>query len=98
MAQVSTQPLTEMSTRNLPGGKGWPVHKADSITAICEPIVWKIWEPRRLANSWASTACYRESFTFVLLYVLRCELNALQNLTAYEKIIFRKNEQNLCTV
>jgi hypothetical protein len=24
MALGSTQPLTEMSTRNLPGGKGWP--------------------------------------------------------------------------
>jgi hypothetical protein len=36
-----TQPLTEISTRNLPGGrnKGRPTHKADNITAICEPIV-----------------------------------------------------------
>jgi hypothetical protein len=35
----STQPLTEMSTRNLPGGKGRPAHKADNLTAICEPFV-----------------------------------------------------------
>jgi hypothetical protein len=34
-----TQPLTEMSTRNLPGGKGWQTLKADNLTAICEPIV-----------------------------------------------------------
>jgi hypothetical protein len=39
MALESTQPLTEMSTRNLPGGKGRPVRKADYLTAICEPIV-----------------------------------------------------------
>jgi hypothetical protein len=39
MALGSTQPLTEMSTRNLPGGKGWPVRKTDNLTAICEPIV-----------------------------------------------------------
>jgi hypothetical protein len=39
MVLGSTQPLTEMSTRNLPGGKGWPARKADKITAICEPIV-----------------------------------------------------------
>jgi hypothetical protein len=42
MALESTQPLSEMSTRNLPGGeggKGRPVRKADSLTAICEPIV-----------------------------------------------------------
>jgi hypothetical protein len=39
MALGSTQPLTEMSTRNLPGGKGWPTRKADNLTTICEPIV-----------------------------------------------------------
>jgi hypothetical protein len=36
MALGSTQPLTEMSTRNIPGGKGRPAHKADNLTAICE--------------------------------------------------------------
>jgi hypothetical protein len=39
MALESTQPLTEMSTSNLPGGKGRPARKADKLTAICEPIV-----------------------------------------------------------
>jgi hypothetical protein len=39
MALGSTQPLTEMSTRNLPGGKGRPAREADNLTAICEPIV-----------------------------------------------------------
>jgi hypothetical protein len=38
MALGSTQPLTEMSTRNLPGGKVWPTRKANTLTAICEPI------------------------------------------------------------
>jgi hypothetical protein len=38
MALGSTQPLTEMSTRNLPGGKGWEELKADNLAA-CEPIV-----------------------------------------------------------
>jgi hypothetical protein len=37
MALESTQPL-EMSTRNLPRGKGRPARKADNLTAICEPI------------------------------------------------------------
>jgi hypothetical protein len=31
--------LTEMSTRNLAGGKKRPVRKADNLTAIYEPIV-----------------------------------------------------------
>jgi hypothetical protein len=39
MALGSTQPLTEMSTRNLPGGKGMQASKAVNSTAICEPIV-----------------------------------------------------------
>jgi hypothetical protein len=32
MALGSTQPLTEMSTRNLPGGKGRPARKADNLS------------------------------------------------------------------
>jgi hypothetical protein len=39
MALRSTQPLTEMSTRNIPGGKERPARKADNLIAICEPIV-----------------------------------------------------------
>jgi hypothetical protein len=38
--------------------------KADNLDAICEPIVWKMWEPRRLTTLWASAACYRDRFTF----------------------------------
>jgi hypothetical protein len=54
----------QMSTRNLPGGKGWTVCKADSLIAICELIVKKIWEPCQLITLWASMACYRNNFTF----------------------------------
>jgi hypothetical protein len=39
MALGSTQPLTEMSTMNLPGGKGRPARKGDNLTSICEPVV-----------------------------------------------------------
>jgi hypothetical protein len=38
MTLGSTQPLTEMSTWNLPGGKGRPAPKVDNLTAIYEPI------------------------------------------------------------
>jgi hypothetical protein len=39
MALGSTQPLTEMSMRNLPGGvKVRPARKVDNLTAICNPI------------------------------------------------------------
>jgi hypothetical protein len=39
MALGSIQPLREMGTRNLPGGKGRPAHKADNLVVNCEPIV-----------------------------------------------------------
>jgi hypothetical protein len=32
MSLGSTQPLTEMSTRNLPGGNGRPARKAENLT------------------------------------------------------------------
>jgi hypothetical protein len=39
MALGSTRPLTEMSTRNFPGGKERPARNADNFTAICEPTL-----------------------------------------------------------
>jgi hypothetical protein len=44
MALGSTQPVTEISTRNLLGGKGWPAHKAESLIAM--------WEPQHLIILW----------------------------------------------
>jgi hypothetical protein len=70
MTLGSTQPLTEMSARNLSGGKGRAARGADNLTAICEPIVYKMWEPRRLTTLWAFTACYRDSFTILYLFTM----------------------------
>jgi hypothetical protein len=69
MTLGSTQPLTEMSTSNLPGGKGWRARRADNLTAIYKPTVWKMWEPQHLTTLWASTASYRDSFTFIYIYI-----------------------------
>jgi hypothetical protein len=38
MALESTQPLTEISTRDLPGGKGRPARKANFIAICDEPM------------------------------------------------------------
>jgi hypothetical protein len=65
MSLGSTQCLTEMSTRNFPGGKKRPARRADNLAAICEPSVCKLWEPQPLTNLRSSTASYRDSFTFV---------------------------------
>jgi hypothetical protein len=47
-------------------GKAWPPRKRDNLTAICEPVVQKMWDPWRLTTLLASTACYRGSFIFYL--------------------------------
>jgi hypothetical protein len=39
MTLGSTQPLTEMSTRSLPGGKARPAPKTDNLTTISESVV-----------------------------------------------------------
>jgi hypothetical protein len=39
VALESTQPLTEMSIKNFPGGEWRPARMADNLSAICEPIV-----------------------------------------------------------
>jgi hypothetical protein len=39
MALLSTQPLPEMSIKNIPGDKGRPVREAHNLTATCELIV-----------------------------------------------------------
>jgi hypothetical protein len=64
MALRSIQPLTEMSTGNIPGGEGRPARKADNLTAICGAIVYKMWEPQHLTALWVSTARYRDTFTY----------------------------------
>jgi hypothetical protein len=43
MALGSTQPLTEMSTRSLTGGKGRPARKADNLITICDSTAYKMW-------------------------------------------------------
>jgi hypothetical protein len=39
VALGSTQPLTEISTRNLSGSKKRPAHRADNLATICEQNV-----------------------------------------------------------
>jgi hypothetical protein len=85
MALRLTEPLTEMSARHLPGGKGQPACKADNLTAICEPAVWTMWEPQCITFRWASMACYRDSFTFYLFIL--CDNAALYKLPQKQQML-----------
>jgi hypothetical protein len=57
MALGSTQPLTEMSTRNLPGGKKRPAHRAEQPCRHLWAEYLKMWELQPLATLRASTVC-----------------------------------------
>jgi hypothetical protein len=73
MALWSTQPLKEMSTRNLPGSKRRPARKADNLAAICKPTVVGASTSHNpiglhsLFLNGASTSQIRSSETFLLL-------------------------------
>jgi hypothetical protein len=69
MALRSTQPVTEMGTRNLPGSKALLAVKSDNLTDICDPTVYKIWAPVRPKILWASTSSYKDSRTFFNAYI-----------------------------
>jgi hypothetical protein len=57
----SFQPHYGPRVDSVPGnflrGKGQPARKADNCPAICEPIVYKMWEPRSLITLWDYAAC-----------------------------------------
>jgi hypothetical protein len=69
MALALTQPLTEMSTRNFPGGKKVPARRTDNLAAICG---------RMSENVGGSTSdkpkdlhgLYRENFTLPYYFTL----------------------------
>jgi hypothetical protein len=81
-----------MNTRYLPGGKGRSVRKADNITAICEPIVYKMWRPRRLTTLWVSMVCFT-FYSFVAQFVGVFFLNIKQN-NAKTTVIFMPTSLN----
>jgi hypothetical protein len=64
-----TQLQTEMNTRNLSWGKARLARKVDNLAAICDPIIWKMWNPWRRTNLCASTACSRDGLTFLFLLI-----------------------------
>jgi hypothetical protein len=59
-------PLTEMSTRNLPGCKGRPARKADNFNAICEQLFSENVKTSTSHNLMGLHGVLQVNFTFVL--------------------------------
>jgi hypothetical protein len=59
---ISNRNVYQESSWGVKGGR--PARKADNLNAICEPTVYRMWQPRRLTTLWASTVCYKVSVTF----------------------------------
>jgi hypothetical protein len=50
-----------------------------------------MWEPRRLTTPWASTACYRDSFTFIFTPILEVKIilhNHAYHLTDFDEKLY----------
>jgi hypothetical protein len=62
MAPGSTQPLTELSIRDLLRGEKWPVRRADNLAVSYEPIVWRKCGSLDVSQPYASKDSYRDSF------------------------------------
>jgi hypothetical protein len=67
MAPGSIQPLTEMSTRNLPEGIKLLARRADNLATIWAECP-KMWEPQSLASLRASAACTGITLPYTFSY------------------------------
>jgi len=64
MALGLTQPLTEMSIRNISWGQKWPVRRADKLTTFHVPIVLKSGSLNLLEPSGPVQACNGIALSF----------------------------------
>jgi hypothetical protein len=67
MVLERTQSLAEIDAIYLPGCNERPARKADNLTAISEPIIWKMRDLDVSRTYKDSTACHRNNFIFVCL-------------------------------
>jgi hypothetical protein len=100
--------LTEMNTRNRKimflRSKKLLAHKADNLTAICELVVYTMWNPQHLTNLWppwsvtgiASLHFYRQNYTCAIQKNLPFSTNVTYHMiwTA----LFPKYRLNCCTI
>jgi hypothetical protein len=88
VVSVSTYPLTEFSTRNFLGVQKRPARRDAILTAICETIVWKMWDLPRLKTLWAPTAWYKDSFAFTVGNILEIYKIYVFTSVAMKNVVF----------
>jgi hypothetical protein len=66
------------------------MRRADNFTAICDPIVYTMWDPHYLTSLYAPTTCHEDSFTSLFTSL---PLNGLQSLHSP----CQSAERRLCT-
>jgi hypothetical protein len=92
MALGSTQPVTEMSDRNISWGKGGWCVRLTTLPPSCSNCL-EIWEPHSPGTLWACPELYRECFTFYLILGYRQTEGRLPNKSFV--LAFVRNAQEL---
>jgi hypothetical protein len=49
--------------------KGWLASKANYLTAICDPTVYRMWKSRHQTTLSVSMTCHRDNFFFSVVAV-----------------------------
>jgi hypothetical protein len=94
MALGSTQPLTEMSTKNTSWGGGgrWPVRRADNLTTFMYRMSWNV----GASNSWNSQGLSRPVMGSVYLFYRNILDSATPEILTNSRLNFvKKNPQLL---
>jgi len=80
MALGSTQPPTEMSTRNISWGLRQLTRKADNLLPFCADCL-EIWKPQPSETRWACPGLYRDFFTFTFTFTCSWQLSEFVTLS-----------------